>query len=202
MTRRASILPALLLLAACTGGERRDAARPDTLAAPKPQVVDSILPIEEHLRRFRQGLPEVTALADGLPSDTALVRAFLAAVSARDSASLSRLVLSRAEFAWLYYPAHIYARPPYELDPLTSWTLQQGNSAKGFSRALREYGGQRLAYLTHGCKPAATVAPPAREWNQCEVGLKVDDVEMVKRLFGSIVEIGGRYKFVSYANDL
>jgi len=196
------MLSAFLLLAACAGAERRDPARPDSLAAPKALIIDSILPIEEHLRRFRDGLPQVTGLANGTASDTALVQAFLAAVSARDSVTLSRLVLSRAEFAWLYYPAHIYARPPYELDPLTSWTLQQGNSSKGFSRVLREYGGQRLGYVTHGCKPAATVEPPAREWNQCEVGLKVGDYETVKRLFGSIVEIGGQYKFVSYANDL
>jgi hypothetical protein len=202
MMRRDSITLAALLLAACAGGERRDAARTDSLATPAPQIVDSILPIEEHLRRFRAGLPEVTSLAGGMPSDTALVQAFLAAVSARDSVSLARLALSRAEFAWLYYPAHIYARPPYELDPLTSWMLQQGNSSKGFSRVLREYGGQRLGYVTHGCKPAATVEPPVREWNQCEVGLKVGEYETVKRMFGSIVELGGQYKFVSYANDL
>jgi hypothetical protein len=201
-TRRYSILFAALLITACTGGERRSAAGPDTAATARPLVIDSILPIEEHLRRFREGVPEVAGLAGGLASDTALVQAFLAAVSARDSVALAQLVLSRAEFAWLYYPAHIYARPPYELDPLTSWMLQQGNGDKGFSRVLREYGGQRLAYVTHGCKPAATLAPPAREWNQCEVGLKVGDYETVKRMFGSIVEIGGQYKFVSYANDL
>ena len=142
---------------------------------------------------------ELVVIDDGSTDGT---QAFLAAVSAQDSVALSRLVLSRAEFAWLYYPAHIYARPPYELDPLTSWMLQQGNSSKGFSRVLREYGGQRLGYVTHGCKPAATVEPPVREWNQCEVGLKVGEYETVKRLFGSIVEIGGQYKFVSYANDL
>jgi hypothetical protein len=34
------------------------------------------------------------------------------------------------------------------------------------------------------------------------VGLKVGEYETVKRMFGSIVEIGGQYKFVSYANDL
>lgn len=202
MIRLRLLALASLLLAACAGGERRDATRPDSAATPRPQVVDSILPIEEHLRRFREGVPEVASLADGMPSDTALVHAFLAAVSARDSVTLSRLALSRAEFAWLYYPAHIYARPPYELDPLTSWMMIEGNSRKGFLRVQREYGGQRLRYVTHACRPAATVRAPVREWNQCEVGLKVGDYETVKRLFGSIVEIGGRYKFVSYAGDL
>jgi hypothetical protein len=202
MMRLRSIVPAALLLAACGSGERRDAARPDSLPAPRPQVVDSILPIEEHLRRFREGVPEVTSLAHGMPSDTALVQAFLAAVSARDSVTLARLALTRAEFAWLYYPAHIYSRPPYELDPLTSWMMIEGNGRKGFLRVQREYGGKRLGYVTHACRPAATVQAPVREWNQCEVGLTVGEYETVKRMFGSIVEIGGQYKFVSYANDL
>jgi hypothetical protein len=194
-------LAALLLLAACAPAERR-AAPADTAAARPAQVIDSILPIEEHLRRFRAGLPQVTALEGGLPNDTALVRAFLDAVAARDSASLSRLVLDRAEFGWLYYPAHIYARPPYELDPVTSWMLLQGNSAKGFSRVLREYGGSRLEYLTHGCSPASTLEPPAQEWNQCEVAFRRDGEQLTKRIFGSVVRIGDRYKFVSFANDL
>ncbi|HEX5632144.1 MAG TPA: hypothetical protein VFX50_02915 [Gemmatimonadales bacterium] len=189
------------LVAACSSGERAP-ARADSAAAAKPQVVDSILPIEEHLRRFRKGLPEVAALEGGAASDTALVRDFLAAVAARDSSALSRLVLSRAEFAWLYYPAHLYARPPYELDPGTSWTLMQGNSAKGFVRILRDYGGKELRYVTHGCAPAGTVQAPVEEWNACEVAVRVDGALVTKRMFGSIVRLDGRYKFVSYANDL
>lgn len=192
-------------LVACTAPDRAataTAVRDTAVIAQPGRIVDSILPIEEHLRRFRTGLAAVDSLQHGAASERALVEAFLAATVARDSVALGNLLLSRGEYAWLYYPAHSYSRPPYELDPGSFWTLIQGNGAKGFARLLREYGGRRLGYVTHGCKPSDAVQAPVREWNQCEVGLTVDGAETVKRMFGSIVEIGGRYKFVSYANDL
>jgi hypothetical protein len=201
-----TLLGAWLLLGACSAPERPAAApaRPgDTAtASPTGRIIDSLLPIEEHLRRFRTGLATTDSLSGGASSERALVEAFLTATSARDSLALGRLLLTRGEYAWLYYPAHAYSRPPYELDPGSFWTLIQGNSGKGFTRVLREYGGRRLGYVTHACKPSDAVQAPVREWNQCEVGLTVDGKETVKRIFGSIVEIGGHYKFVSYANDL
>jgi hypothetical protein len=199
--RMLPLLAAALLTGACTPPERAASAATGA-ATPPGRIIDSILPIEEHLRRFRAGLAGVDSLQGGAASERALVTALLSATGARDSTALGALLLSRAEFAWLYYPAHAYSRPPYELDPGTFWTLIQGNSSKGFTRLLREYGGKRLGYVTHACKPSDAVQAPVREWNQCEVGLTVDGAETVKRMFGSIVEIGGHYKFVSYANDL
>ncbi|MFL5521871.1 MAG: hypothetical protein ACJ8B6_13095 [Gemmatimonadales bacterium] len=203
-TRRLVLLSAALLVGACTTADRPAAAKaPDAFPAlPAGYIVDSILPIEEHLRRFRTGLTQVASMQGGADSEHELVQAFLAAVSTQDSITLSHLLLSREEFAWLYYPAHAYSRPPYELDPGSFWTLIRGNGGKGFTRLLREYGGHRLGYVTHGCKPSNAVQAPMREWNQCEVGLTRDGEQAVKRMFGSIVSIGGRYKFVSYANDL
>jgi hypothetical protein len=195
----------LALVTACTTTDRSatTTAAADTVPAPRPgRIIDSILPIEEHLRRFRAGLAPTDSLQGGASSERALVQAFVAATSARDSATLARLLLTRAEYAWRYYPAHAYSRPPYELDPGSFWMLMQGNGGKGYTRVLREYGGRRLGYLRHACKPSDAVQAPVREWNQCDVGLTVDGTQTVKRLFGSIVEIDGRYKFVSYANDL
>lgn len=201
-----TLLGTTLLLGACKAPGRSasvpDRAGDTATAAPAGRIIDSILPIEEHLRRFRTGLAQADSLSGGASSERALVEAFLKATSARDSLALSRLLLTRGEYAWLYYPAHAYSRPPYELDPGSFWTLIQGNSGKGFTRVLREYGGRQLGYVTHACKPSDAVQAPVREWNQCEVGLTVDSGQTVKRIFGSIVEIGGRYKFVSYANDL
>ena len=202
--RNLMLLSAALLVGACTTADRPAAAKePDAWpAVPAGYIVDSILPIEEHLRRFRTGLAQVDSLQGGADSKRELVKAFLAAVSARDSITLGHLLLSREEFAWLYYPAHAYGHPPYELDPGSFWTLIRGNSGKGYTRLLRDNGGHRLGYVKHGCNPSDAVQAPVREWNQCEVGLTRDGRRSVKRMFGSIVAIGGRYKFVSYANDL
>jgi hypothetical protein len=203
-TRMLMLLSAALLVGACTTADRPAAAKASGVFATVPAgyIVDSILPIEEHLRRFREGLTQVDSLQGGADSERELVKAFLAAVSTQDSITLSHLLLSREEFAWLYYPAHAYGRPPYELDPGSFWTLIRGNSGKGFTRLLREYAGHGLGYVMHGCNPSDAVEAPVREWNQCEVGLTRDGRRSAKRMFGSIVAIGGRYKFVSYANDL
>ena len=205
MSRRSLMLLAASLFAgACTATDHPVATRPPDgdAAVPAGHVVDSILPIQEHLRRFRTGAAPVDSLRHGTGSQRELLETFLAATAARDSVVLRGLLVSREEYAWLYYPAHLYSRPPYELDPGSFWTLIQGNGGKGFTRLLREYGGRRLGYVTHGCKPSDAVQAPVREWNQCDVGLTVDGRQVVKRLFGSIAAIGGRYKFVSYANDL
>ncbi|MBA3498360.1 MAG: hypothetical protein H0T86_14765, partial [Gemmatimonadales bacterium] len=94
----------------CTSGEAR-APKPSGTAA----VIDSALPIEEALRRFREGRTEPKALRGGVSSRESLARGFVAALEARDTAALRRLVLSAEEFAWLYYPASALSKPPYQL---------------------------------------------------------------------------------------
>jgi hypothetical protein len=111
------------------------------------------------------------------------------------------MLLTRREYAYLYYPEHIYAAAPYELDPGTFWALMQMNSAKGLRRLLRNYGGRSLEYAGAKCEPAKTVRAPVAEWT-CVVRLRVEGVPKSARLFGSLVGRGGRYKFASYANDL
>ncbi len=188
-----------LAVASCRPTERQlhAEASPPTVT----HTVDSILPIAEHLRRFREGVPSVDTLAHAAESTVELVNRVLAATTMRDTAALLRLGLSKAEYGWLYYPHHIYTDPPYELDPGTFWMMIQGNNSKGLERLLRYRGGFQLKRKALNCKPSTAVRPPLREWNQCELVLVVDGQEQKEQLFGSIVEIDGRYKLVSYANQ-
>jgi hypothetical protein len=173
-----------------------------TAAADAPAgTIDSILPIEEHLRRFRQALPQVDTLAGGYRSRDSLVASMLVATSANDTAALVRMRLTAAEYAWLYYPAHIYTAPPYELDPGTFWMQIEGNNDKGLGRLLHHRGGNRIMLRSYKCETSDAVRPPVREWNRCTLQLTVNRVESNEQLFGSIVEIGGQHKFVSYANQ-
>lgn len=194
------LIAACLLLTACGDARVPNVARVDSPPQPS-HVIDSILPIEEHLRRFRKDLPQVSALTGGYGTRDSLVSAFMRATASADSSALVSMLLSRSEYAWLYYPAHIYTRPPYELDPGTFWTLIQGNSVKGFNRLLRERSRRRIVLQGYQCADAATVSPPVREWNQCNLDLTLDGAKATEQLFGSIVELGGHYKFVSYANQ-
>lgn len=202
----------LVLAGACSRadggrtGTSAAATAPDT-ARPwrKPgDTIDSILPMPEYLRRFRQGLTEPTRLTGGAASRNELARRFLAAVSARDTAALAALAVSRAEFAWLVFPDHIYAGPPYELDPEIFWMQLTAESAKGAHRTLERYGGARLALLALGCRHDTRQlrAGPVRIWSGCELRYRARDSVLTGRLFGSIVERDGRLKLLSFANGM
>lgn len=178
-----------------------DTARPWRKPGDK---IDSILPMPEYLHRFREGLVEPARLSGGATSREALARRFLELVSARDTSGLASLAVSRAEFAWLVFPHHIYAEPPYELDPEIFWMQLTAESAKDAHRTLEQYGGARLTFLRLGCQrdSAQIKSGPVRIWSACELRYRAGDSVLTRRLFGSIVERDGRMKLLSFANGL
>lgn len=209
------ILRRLLLISALATACGRADSGPGGSAAPmvagdparpwrKPgDKVDSILPMPEYLRRFREGLVEPTRLAGGAGSREELARRFLAAVSARDTAALAALAVTRAEFAWLVFPDHIYSSPPYELDPEIFWMQLTAGSAKGLHRTLERYGGARLALVAVACDRDTLQirSGPMRVWSNCSVRYRAGNTIENRPLFGSVVERDGRVKLLSFAND-
>jgi hypothetical protein len=157
----------------------------------------------EYLRRFREGLAQPAQFQGGAASRAALARRFLAAVSARDTATFAALVISRAEFAWLVFPHHLYAAPPYQLDPAIFWMQLTAGSAKGLSRTLERLGGKELGFQTLDCRrdTLQVRGGPIRVWSPCGVRYREGDSLRSRRLFGSIVEREGRFKLLSFAND-
>lgn len=186
-----------------TGAAREAAATAAAEQRPAPVHVDSIFPIEEHLRRFRADLGvEPEALSGGAPSIQALVDRFVDALAARDSAAFRDLVLTRAEFAWLYYPYTRYTAPPYRMAPELLWFQIQNASSRGLGRLLDRLGGQRLEVLGHHCPRPPRVEGPNRIWEGCALRVPSAEGEVTElELFGSIVEREGTFKLVSYAND-
>jgi hypothetical protein len=206
--RGASRLTAGVALAAaltgCDAGPAvADASPVDSLQQRPGYVVDSIFPMEEMLRRFRADLGDPpVALVHGADSRDALVRQVVSALAERDSATLDRLRIDRAEFAWLYFPASPFATPPYELPPEVLWLQIGAESGKGLSRALRA-GRGGASYLDHECDAAPRRSGAVVLWERCAVGWRnPDGTEERYRLFGSVLEHGGRFKLVSYANPL
>ncbi|HEX6749492.1 MAG TPA: hypothetical protein VF092_19505 [Longimicrobium sp.] len=205
MSRR-SVIPALLLilpLVGCRGNDgEAHAATPPVAAAPVPGThVDSILPPEEEMRRFREGLPEPAALEGGERSREALVRAFVRAVERADTAAVRRMILSRAEFAYLYYPSAGYDRLPRRMSPDLLWFLTMQESEKGIGRLFERRGGTRLGYVSSRCYPRPRVEGRNRLWDRCRVTLRTVDGAKTERLFSTIIERDGRFKFVSYKNE-
>ncbi len=171
-------------------------------AGAAPTVVDSILPTEVALGRFRKDLPEPAGLTGGAGNRDTLVRRVIDALRTSDTLAFKRLAVSRAEWAWLYYPTNVLARPPYELPPALAWFHLQETNRKGVFRALRQFGGKPLQYQGYRCAPEPVVEGENRIWTGCVVTLAVGGERPADvRLFSSILERGGRVAILSYHND-
>lgn len=199
---RAVLLLSIAAVAAACARDGEQAAPAADL--PPGYVIDSALPIDTLLARFRATLPDTpTTLAGGESSPERLTQALLGALTAQDTATIRRLVLSRSEFAWLYYPHTRYTKRPYELGPELLWIQVSENSEKGIVRLLRRYGGSSLRFERLACPDSATIEGPNTITGPCQVTFAAaDSSARTLQIFGSIIAREGRHKFVSYANEL
>jgi hypothetical protein len=168
-----------------------------------PERVDSIFPAEVALEQFRSNFDEVTALAGGASSREALVDLFVRAVERGDTIAVAELAITPAEFAWLYFPHTMYMAPPYELPPGVVWHQQQNRSSRGFNRVLGRYAGEELYYTGLRCPDDGETFGDGRIWHGCTVLGELPEAGAVEeQLFGSIIELAGVYKLVSFSNEL
>lgn len=196
-----ALLCLLVLASACSD---RSTSTDETLSFRKPgDVIDSILPMPEYLRRFRAGLDTPRVLQGGAENETDLARQFLDAIARRDTSALAALLITPAEFAWLVFPDHRYAEPPYALDPALFWGQLTNVNARGIKRVLARHGGEalRLRSLTCVADTLQLLRGPARILGPCQVRYQVGDSALTRQLFGSLVLRDGRVKLLSYAND-
>jgi hypothetical protein len=168
-----------------------------------PVHVDSLFPAEEELRRFREGLDEPAGLRGGAGSRDGLVDALIRSLEAADTVAVTALAIDQAEFAWFYFPHSIYTAPPYGLPPGLVWFQSQNRTSRGLTRLLRNYAGKTLYHSGTRCPDAGEPWGQGRIWHGCTVLGELPSGERVEeRLFGSILEVDGRFKFVSFSNEL
>jgi hypothetical protein len=192
------------LLSACTK-ERARATETDIASPvngpparlPASPPVDSILPVEEEVRRFRAEVPDVpTRLTGGAISRDALVRRWVKAVEARDSTALRDMLMSAAEYITSFYPESPYTKPPYRQGPAVRWSLMTNASLKGASRVWERHAGQPMGFTRYHCDQTPTDLGRNRIWTNCVAELKTGPIA----LFGPIIERDGRFKFVTYGS--
>lgn len=230
--RRFSILtPALTLSIALTGcgasakdeaavGLSRDAtrlhadsvrdstarARQDSINRTLPgYIIDSVRSPEEEMRRFQEavGGKPATALVGGESAREYLVQKFVQALSARDTMALRSMRMTAREFIDLYYAESPWSRPPYRQSPSMAWRMMGDPSDRGLERALKRFGGIRVAFLSEKCAPSVLHEGTATRYDGCLVTIREGDgTPTTRRLYGSIVEIGGQFKFLSYSNGM
>jgi len=167
-------------------------------------VVDSILPVGEELIRFRAAIggERVEFLHGGRMSRDSLVKYFATSLQRSDTAALKGMLLTASEFAWFVYPESPYTKPPYTQSPALVWNQIENPSASGFTRLVRRLAGKGLRYTGYTCSGGVDRQGRNMIWTNCSVNIG-DDREPVRprRLFGSIIERDGHFKFVSFANE-
>ncbi|MCG6956807.1 MAG: hypothetical protein LJF04_12530 [Gemmatimonadetes bacterium] len=193
-------LPLMVFLAACDSAASRSEATPQTDTV--KHVVDSVIPMGMAMDRFRAGLAEPSGLRNDTDSRDALVRQVMQALQDNDTTAFENLAVNRAEWAWLYYPTNVQYKPPYELPPGLAWFQLQETNRRGVLRALRELGGHDIDVRDYTCDPEPTLEGDNKIWTGCRVTLSRDGGDPVTiRLFGAILERGGRFEVLSYDND-
>jgi len=201
MTRSTLTCALALFVAACSGDQapRTAAAVADSGTTRVPQHVDSVVPRDVAIAQFREGTQQVTRFTGGAPSRDALVTAWVKAMEAADTATLKRLLISRDEFAWLYYPTASQGLPPYDLSPSLLWFMTDGQTTKGLRRLLEERAGKPMHFIGYSCDPKPNAEGDNTVWGPCQIRqLRAPGDTVSERLFGLLVERGGEWKFLSY----
>ena len=190
----------VLVLSVTTSGCRPRPAAADSEREPSA-IVDRSIPIQDALREFQGSVGRVDTLSHAARDRDALVADFVDALERNDSTRLVQLFISKAEFAWLYFPTSIYTQKQYELTPEIAWLLTVADSEKGFKRLTDRLGGRQLAYAGVDCQRQERDGRHMY-WRDCFMKYThPGEGEVLRRLFGSIIGRDGKYKFLSYAND-
>jgi hypothetical protein len=195
-----TVIPIKLILLVCLAAV---ACRRDTERESSPDSAATQASMDSLLRLFQAGIPEPDTLNHASPSRETLTRRYLDAVMRSDTVALRDMHLSRAEYAYLYFPSSKMMKPPYDLPPDVAWLLLRAESNKGIGSVMRRFGGQRLTFERVHCP-----GEPLREgstivWRDCVVRFRAEGGSLQERpLFAAIIERDGRFKFFSYATPL
>jgi hypothetical protein len=180
-------------------------ARPDSIVRARPgYVVDSILSVEEEIRRFQATLgARPSNLGNGATTRAALVARFVRAIERNDTTTLRQLVVDRDEFGYLIYPTSPSVAPPYRQSPDLVWLMRSAATEKAITRLMARFGSLPLRFAGFSCPAQSERQGENTIWSACVVRRAGDDGDTISlRMFGSIIERAGRFKFLSLSNGL
>jgi hypothetical protein len=208
----------VVALAACSG-ERADVdpkmieVRADGVVIPSRDsllktpgyVVDSLFTPEEDLRRFRATIagPPPTALAGGAPSTDALLRRYWTLLTQRDTLAMSALVVSRAEYAYLYFPFSREAAAG--MPPAAGWELILAQSGRGLTRAMlhaERHAGSNARVTGTICADTPLIVGQGRLYGPCGVIVRGTAGTDTLWIAKSLLVRDGVHKLLGLQNEL
>jgi hypothetical protein len=177
---------------------------PESLRKVPGYVVDSILPPDRALARFRgqSPAPAGDSLAGGATSVRALMDTYVRALRSRDTLTIATLALTRAEFAWLYFDGSPDQKSG--MMPQTVWDLLESRGNSGLGRATSRIAGMGEVRLTKvTCGPDRMSAGVGRIEGPCAVTIApATGAAVTLPLARYVFTYRGRMKLVSFTNDL
>lgn len=144
-------------------------------------------------------------LSDGAPSIDALLDEFVAAVEAHDAAALHKLRVTKAEYDGIIVPGMVAkGQPPRQVSEQPRewfWSLNDTKSRYFADDMFSKYAGR------HYVQRQLTLTEPVQEWawysvhGEVRLALTATDQKVYELRTGSIAEVDGRYKFISFIWD-
>lgn len=181
----------LLLLAAFTGCAKTEKPKADNapLERPKPRPYPDELPDSVKSRVLSNSFKLPEELFDNL----------FEALERKDTSALIGMMISEKEFKewlWWEFPA---SRPVANVPIDFAWQNHAQNSSKGLRLALRKYGGKKLVYVSHRFEEGEDKYQSFIIHTKTRVtAVDTTGKELEIKEFGSVVEMNGRYKLLSY----
>jgi hypothetical protein len=182
------LLLALTLAVACAKNESPQ-KQEVPLERPKPRPYPNELPDSVKNR--------VLSNSFKLPQD--LFDNLLLALEKKDTMALIGMMITEKEFKewlWWEFPA---SRPEVNAPVDFVWGNHAQNASKGLRLALRKYGGKKLVYVSHRFEEGEDKYQTFIIHTKTRV-MVADSTgaEQEIKEFGSVVEMNGRYKLLSY----
>jgi hypothetical protein len=132
----------------------------------------------------------------------ALSRAVLAAIEKRDAAALLALAINKEEFTEHVWPELPAARPERNLSSTFVWGDLNQKSNITLRATLAAHRGKKYEFISIGFLGDTTEYESYRVHRESELTVKgPEGTEQQIRVFGSMIEKGGRYKVFSYVID-
>lgn len=174
----------------------------DSMLKTPGYVVDSVFSPEENLRRFQAtvtGDPP-TRLSGGAASTDALLREYWALLSTSDTLGMSHLIVSRAEYAYLYFPESTEGASG--MPPHIGWELILRQSGRGLTRALREALVEPAPVVRTECSAEPRTVGRSTIYGPCGVVIRRNGFERTLWIANTLIERDGIHKLMGLQNEL
>jgi len=138
-------------------------------------------------------------LEGGVASLDELLRTVEGGLAESDTARLFELMVSEREYREIVFPELPASRPPIHASFESIWVTHYPDAHRGLLHTLRLYGDRDVRILNVGFEDPDQDFGPFILHETSRVDIEVDGRrEDDRRLFGSVIHAGGRWKVLSY----